>query len=230
MDKLRDKYRESFILASNALTNNELTESETLSVLKNGININSGTQNDITINGKAIKNHLEILGMNDCYNYIFKLIHKHYYKKKHVMKLHKLLYSRIFKRQAGEYRKDVLISEHTSITFTKPSDIQNEMDKFFNRIDFYRQNCHPIEYAAKILREFVFISPFTDGNGRMAHLLANLSLLQSNYYFCIIHESFRKEYYRALDKSRIVEREFITFYTAMIRKSLETILTDISKT
>jgi Fic family protein len=44
-----------------------------------------------------------------------------------------------------------------------------------------RENLHPAIYAADLHQKFVSIHPFSDGNGRTARLLMNLSLTEEGY-------------------------------------------------
>ena len=48
------------------------------------------------------------------------------------------------------------------------------MKTFIRKSKSERKNLHPVHFAAKIHKDFVFIHPFIDGNGRVARLLMNL--------------------------------------------------------
>ena len=78
---------------------------------------------------------------------------------------------------------------------------------------------HPVKAAALIHKEFVFIHPFTDGNGRVARLLMNLHLLQANYNIAIIPPITRSEYIQLLEKAHVQDSDFILFIARMVRET-----------
>jgi Fic family protein len=56
-------------------------------------------------------------------------------------------------------------------------------------VDWYNRNpdeLRPIELAAILHHQFVWIHPFHDGNGRVAGLLMNLALLRFGYPIAVI--------------------------------------------
>ncbi|KAF0132556.1 MAG: filamentation induced by cAMP protein fic, partial [Candidatus Saganbacteria bacterium] len=57
-----------------------------------------------------------------------------------------------------------------------------------------RKKLHPIEFAAWMHNQFINIHPFVDGNGRVARLLMNLSLLRAGYVITIIPPVIRSDY------------------------------------
>ncbi len=67
---------------------------------------------------------------------------------------------------------------------------------------------HPLIIIGNFLVEFLNIHPFSDGNGRLSRILANLLLLQANYLYMpyVSHEKLvedqKPQYYLALRKSQ----------------------------
>jgi len=57
---------------------------------------------------------------------------------------------------------------------------------------------HPVETVAFLHHGFVEIHPFTDGNGRVARLLANLYLIANGYPPVVIRTEDRGKYYKCL--------------------------------
>ena len=59
--------------------------------------------------------------------------------------------------------------------------------------------------------EFEFIHPFIDGNGRVARLLMNLSLMRNDYNIAIVPAVTRAEYIEVLEKAHNDDEAFISF-------------------
>ena len=221
---IKEYFRPKFIFSSNVLGGNILNESETKSILRKGLHINIKPSKDITINGKPLKNHFEVLGHNDAFNYMYDLSEKPFFTIKQILKMHRLLFARIDKKRAGIFRKEPLKIPGSKYKLPSPEDIIPLMEKYLRRLDFFRKNLHPVEYAAKLHRELLEICPFKDGNGRTARLLMNLALLQKGYFVCLI-PTFRKErYLYSLEKSHIDERIFIDFIGNNTRETFASLL------
>lgn len=222
--RLKQQYKIDLSLTSNGLSGSSLTDEEAISLLKKGITVNVEPLKEITLNQKPLKHHLEVLGHSDAVEYIFKLGQKSTFGKKHMIKLHRIYYQRIDKKRAGQFRSEVLRIPGSKYSLPAPDDIPHQMDKFSKRLEFYRKNHHPVEYAAKIHKEFLFICPFDSGNGRMARLLMNLALMQKDYFPCIIPREQKDEYLQALERSHIDENIFQRFIVAMVQESYEELL------
>jgi len=78
------------------------------------------------------------------------------------------------------------------------------MEKLVANVKRFRQEKHPAESAALAHKEFVFIHPCVDDNGRVARLLMNLILLQEGFEIAIIPPAVRNEYVRALKKRMLL--------------------------
>ncbi|MCX7780874.1 MAG: Fic family protein [Negativicutes bacterium] len=78
------------------------------------------------------------------------------------------------------------------------------------------QKLHPVEFAAEVHKDFVFIHPFVDGNGRVARLLTNLVLLQAGYLIVIIPPITRADYISSLEKAHTDASAFRQFIAARV--------------
>ena len=76
-----------------------------------------------------------------------------------------------------------------------------------------------MEVAALAHKDFVFIHPFIDGNGRVSRLLMNLILLQDGYSIAIIPPVLRSEYVQALEKAHTDDKDFMDLIARMVRES-----------
>ena len=77
------------------------------------------------------------------------------------------------------------------------------MENLFGWMNEARESVHPLILSAVFHYEFVFIHPFTDGNGRMARLWHTAILAQWKPIFAYIPlenqiEKFQEDYYRAI--------------------------------
>lgn len=83
----------------------------------------------------------------------------------------------------------------------------------------FRKEVHPVEAVALAHKEFVFIHPFVDDNGRVARLLMNLILLQENYEIAIIPPIVRNQYIQALEKAYTDDKDFLMFVAKMVKET-----------
>ena len=188
--ELREYFRIGMTYSSNALEGNSLTETETKIVLEDGI----------TIGGKPVKDHLEVLGHSEAYDLLFRLSGHSEIMETNIRELHRLFYYRIDASRAGKYRKKKVIITGTDFTPPAPKRIPDLMASFVDGIPDDRSKHHPVEFAAILHGKLVTVHPFIDGNGRVARLLMNLGLLQAGYPVTIIHPVLRREYLDNLNK------------------------------
>jgi Fic family protein len=92
--QIKEYYRIGFTYSTNALEGNSLTETETKIVLEDGI----------TIGGKRLVDHFEVVGHGQAYDYMYTLINGTPLSEDDLKQLHHLFYYRIDEAQAGVYR------------------------------------------------------------------------------------------------------------------------------
>jgi Fic family protein len=133
--------------------------------------------------------------------------------------LHKLIYYRVDEKNGGVYRKSQAVITGSKYPLPKPRELAALMKKFIPRISKYKKELHPVEAAAKIHKEFVFIHPFIDGNGRVSRLLMNLVLIQEKYPIALIPPVTRRDYIDSLEKAHLNDADFIEFIARMVRET-----------
>ncbi|MBQ9839851.1 MAG: Fic family protein [Oscillospiraceae bacterium] len=108
--------------------------------------------------------------------------------------------------------------------------VPSQMQDLFDWMKRSRGSVHPLIMAAVFHYEFVFIHPFTDGNGRMARLWHTAILMQWKSIFEYIPiesqiEKFQDGYYQAIADSHIAGNSncFIEFMLAQIDAVLDEI-------
>lgn len=198
---------------SNAIEGNTLTLTETKIVLEG-----------ITIGGKTLKEHLEVINHESAIEYMMSIAQKNAKLDERVLKeLNGIVLSKIDNENAGKYRNaNVIIAgaKHTPPYFLH---IKEEMKKFFI---WYNENInllHPVEFASRLHGEFVKIHPFIDGNGRTARLIMNLELIRQGYPLTIIEITDRLNYYNSLDKAHLTGDydDFIKLVAYCVIRSFE---------
>jgi Fic family protein len=209
LKQIKEYYKIGLTFSSNALEGNTLTESETKIVLEEGV----------AIGGKSLKDHFEAIGHAEAYDFVYTLVNDKTVHEKDIKHLHQLFYFRINEKQAGKYRSSKAVITGSKYPLPKPSELPLLMEKLVPRIDALRKEYHPVKVAALAHKEFVFIHPFIDGNGRTARLLMNLLLLQDQYTIAIIPPITRREYIDALEQAHVSDKEFVHFIARMVRET-----------
>ena len=205
--QIKEYYRIGLTYTSNALEGNSLTEAETKIVIEEGI----------TIGGKRIIDHLEAIGHSQAFDLLYTLSQSKTITLNDIKALHRLFYFRIDPIHAGVWREVKVFISGSHYAFPAPQEIDSLMTSFENRLNELRGLMHPVELAALIHKEFVFIHPYIDGNGRVGRLLMNLILMQYGCHpITSIPPILRSDYIRFL-KSHTNDTDFILFIAKMVK-------------
>ena len=140
--------------------------------------------------------------------------------------------------ESGEFRngEEGVFSGDKCIFMAPPARMVPElMANLFDWISRSKEEVHPLIMSAVFHYEFVFIHPFSDGNGRMARLWHSAFLTKWNSIFEYIPiesqiEKFQDEYYDAIAKCHTEgsSNTFILFILKQIDKILDEIAEQIS--
>ncbi|SMB91835.1 Fic/DOC family protein [Desulfonispora thiosulfatigenes DSM 11270] len=213
LKSIREKLLLDWTHNSNAIEGNTLTLMETKVVLEG-----------ITVGGKTLKEHLEIINHRDAILYSEDIVkNKEELTEWQIKNIHRLILKGIEDKYAGSYRDGQVIiagAEHIS---PEPFLIKNEMEGFINWYYNEGQKLHPIEMASMVHIIFVGIHPFIDGNGRTSRLLLNLELIKAGYPPIIIRKENRLEYYNILDKAHTTKnnKDFVNLVLAELNTTLD---------
>ena len=209
--QLKAYYKVSLTYTSNALEGNSLTLTETKIIIEDGI----------TIGGKPMKDHLEVLGHSDAYDLLYDLATNKEITEKEILQLHHLFYKSINEEKAGAYRDCNVIITGSEFALPKYKDVPKLMKEFASNLPKMKEQYHPVEFAARLHEGLVTIHPFVDGNGRAARLLMNLALLQAGYNITIIPPFVRNDYITALQEAQINNNKepFVNFISEMVLES-----------
>lgn len=193
---LGQRSKVSLIYTSNAIEGNSLTEKETAQIL----------EKEITVGGKTVLEHLEVIGHSKAIDFIFDLSKK---KKRaelsvrDVLEIHRELFLPIDSSYAGLLRQ-VMVRISGSVV-SRPNYIKLP-DLMEGLLKSLRETVeHVVKVAADAHLDFVFIHPFIDGNGRTARLLLNLVLLEEGYPLVKINNTIRSAYINSIEKALLGE-------------------------
>jgi Fic family protein len=216
VEELKKLYDVQFTYNSNAIEGNTLTQSETELVLSKGI----------TVGGKTLIEHLEVIGHKDAIDYVETLAQQAQgIGEWEIKQIHNLILRKIVPEEAGRYRQLDVKAAGTNYLYPAHYLISQLMSEFVNWLNSKEaQNLHSLEYATLAHYRFVSIHPFRDGNGRTARLLMNLLLLRAGYPIVIISNQERNDYINAIgygqsnqdDTSRLLDLVLNATKTSLI--------------
>ncbi|MFA5634954.1 MAG: Fic family protein [Anaerovoracaceae bacterium] len=214
LKEIKAYYRIGLTWSSNALEGNTLTESETKVLLEDGL----------TVGGKRLRDTFEALGHAQAYDLMFSLLRSHQITEADMLTMHRIFYKDIDATSAGRYRDRQVFIAGSKYPVCKPDQIAAEMEAFFSWVAAEREKYHPVEFAAQLHKRFVFIHPFIDGNGRLARLLMNTSLIQDGYMPAVIAPVLRQEYISLLERAHRDDRPFVDFIAERVLESEKEIM------
>ena len=179
---------------SNAIEGNTLTINETKVVLEG-----------ITVGGKTMREHLEVINHRDAISYVEDIVRKEEaFSEWQIKNLHRLVLKGIDDGYAGVYRDQQVFISGAVHTPPPPFKIQEQMDALMNWYNGESQKLHPIVRGA-MLHAFCRHTSVYRRNGRTSRLLLNLELMKTGYPPIIIRVENRLAYYNALDKAHTME-------------------------
>lgn len=192
--ELKQLYTVRLTYHSNAIEGNTLTQHETEMVLSHGI----------TIGGKTLVEHLEVIGHRDAMQYMEELAAQNTpVGEWEIKNLHSLILLPVDgatgTSEAGHYRNLDVRTAGTEHVYPPHYQVPELMAEFAAWIASPEvQTLHPIEFASQAHFRVVSIHPFRDGNGRAGRLLMNLFLVRAGYPIAVITNARRAEYIEAL--------------------------------
>ncbi|SNS11194.1 Fic family protein [Belliella buryatensis] len=185
---IRENLNVEWTYNSNHIEGNTLTLQETRMVLEDGI----------TVGGKSLNEHLEIVNHKEAITYVQSLASADYkLTERDVLDVHEIVLNKIQKDFAGRFRTaGVRIGGANFI----PPNALRVPDYITELIEW--ENTSTMDILEKVTlfhHRFVWVHPFFDGNGRTVRLLMNLLLMKEGFPPAVILGVDRKRYYQALN-------------------------------
>jgi hypothetical protein len=205
-------------------------EGNTLTLRETDLVVNEG----LTISGKSMKEHLEVINHQEAIVYIKQLMERNSaLNEREVLSIHNLILRGIQPEEAGKYRKVQVMIKGSSHLPPQPFLVAEEMEDFFIWYESNKKRLHPVLLAAELHERMVKIHPFIDGNGRSSRLVMNLILLQHGYVIANIKGDYenRMLYYNALEKAQTKnnKEDFLMFIAQIEKECLERYLNIIGQ-
>lgn len=187
-DALRQEFIVEHTYNSNAIEGNTLTLQETQLVLQG-----------ITIDRKPLKDHLEVVGYKEAFEYVERLARDNRPLTNYeICAIHSLV---LADRQEdrGRWRRVPVRIAGALTSPAQPYQIEPMMSELLADMDSLYRGLHAVEKVALFHLRFENIHPFIDGNGRTGRLLMNLQLIRAGYPPINVKFSDRRRYYEAFD-------------------------------
>ena len=215
--ELRRKSRIRSIHSSLAIENNQLSLFQVEDVINGKMVI--GDQKDI----QEVKNAYEAYEQIDKVNP---------YSVEDLKKIHGIL-TFLVEKDAGKFRNhgEAVYDGNVEIFMAPPHRlVPTLMDNLFNWMNEVKDTINPLILSSVFHYEFVFIHPFSDGNGRTARIwqTAILSHWEKAFTYLPIESMIKKsqnEYYKVIDNCNKAGNatEFIEFMLKMIDDTIDEI-------
>ena len=213
--ELRRKSRIRSIHSSLAIENNQLSLFQVEDVINGKMVI--GDQKDI----QEVKNSYEAYEQIDKVNP---------YSVEHLKKIHGIL-TFLVEKDAGKFRNhgEAVYDGNVEIFMAPPHRlVPTLMDNLFNWMNEVKDTINPLILSSVFHYEFIFIHPFSDGNGRTARIwqTAILSHWEKAFTYLPIESMIKKsqnEYYKVIDNCNKAGNatEFIEFMLKMIDDTID---------
>lgn len=192
------------------------------------------------INGKlVIGDQKEIQEVKNAYKAYEMMRESNPYSIYDLLKIHGVM-TFLTVEESGVFRKgeEGVFDENNNCIFIapKPEYVESLMNDLFNWMKESKDEIHPLILSSIFHYEFVFIHPFSDGNGRIARLWQNVILSKWKEIFEYVPiesqiKKYQEEYYKAINNCNKTgnSNEFIEFMLEMIDKELDNLLESTEK-
>lgn len=191
------------------------------------------------INGKSVLGEQkEIQEVKNAYAAYERLSEIDPYNIQHLKQFHGIM-TKFLVEESGKFRsgEEGVFNGDQCIFMAPPAQfVPQLMNELFDWMKEAQNTVHPLILSSVFHYEFVFIHPFSDGNGRMARLwqTAILSKWKSIFEYIPVEsqiEKFQAEYYEAISQCHIAGEStiFIQFMLSQIDKILDDISAQVSE-
>jgi len=221
---LKQRLKIDWTYKSNAIEGNTISLGDTAFIIENGL----------TIKGKSIAEHNEIVGHARAIDLVYEMLEKNTFTKDDICLLHKAIQTEFiidsecpigsYKVQAnGRYVK-MTDGKYEHYFYPHPNDMEHLMGLWFEsfaNIKKLQSFDECVKAYTDMHLSFASIHPFFDGNGRLARLVANIPLLKSNFLPIIVNNEDRQEYIELLSSYNLTSKLLDKNTTKLIEENQE---------
>lgn len=221
-EALKQRLKIDWTYKSNAIEGNTISLGDTAFIIENGL----------TIKGKSIVEHTEIVGHAKAVDLIYEMLDQESINKDNLCLLHKAVQTEFlldsecpigdYKVQPnGRYIK-MPNGKYEHHFYPHPNDIEHLMGLWFEQFGEIKaldsfDEC--VRFYTNMHLSFASIHPFFDGNGRLARLVANIPLLKSGFLPLIVNNEDRQEYIELLSSYNLEAKELNSKLTQLIEEN-----------
>lgn len=110
--------------------------------------------------------------------------------------------------------------------YCPPLQVDSEMDKLIQiHSELWEQKANPVIIAAWAHHAFTLIHPFQDGNGRIARLIASLTLIRGNLFPFTVKRDEKVKYINALESADTNNpQDLVNFFCNIQKRNIENAL------
>lgn len=189
LKRLRGEFLIENTYNSNAIEGNTLTLRETALIIQEGI----------TVAGKHIREHLEVIGHKEAFEYVVELAAKDTPLTEKVIKeIHSFVLIND-RANSGVYRGVPVMIMGSVHTPPKPYLVPAQIEELIADYPRLKAEKHIIEAVSEFHLRFEGVHPFVDGNGRTGRLILNLELIKAGLLPVNIKFTDRRKYYDCFD-------------------------------
>ncbi len=197
-----------------------------------------GQVRDVINNHVVFGEQREIQEVKNAYAAYEKMPEINPYSVKHLKDYHAIM-TKYIVEESGTFRQGdegVFSGDKCIFVAPPPRLVSGLIKELFDWMKHEKDTIHPLILSAVFHYEFVFIHPFSDGNGRMARLwhTAILAKWKSVFEYIPIEsqiEKFQDEYYAAIDicNKEANSNYFIEFMLEQIDKILDEVIGQVEQ-
>lgn len=235
LKRINYKFRLDWNYNSNVMEGNSLTKRETRTIMIG----------NITIEGKPMKDVLEMRGHNEILENILKIGKGELnLSENRIIEIHK----GIMYEDDPEKKKDIGVwKKHNNylynyknerVDFTPFTEVREKMHELINWLNTQKEKIaakdkkalHPVVLAFEFHLRYVSIHPFYDGNGRTSRIFTNLILIAYGYPPIIVKLEEKEKYYQYLADIQSYGGSpdlFYEFMGGLLERSQQIVLTAI---
>ena len=189
VDAIKEVFLVEHTYNSNAIEGNTLTLQETALVLQG-----------VTIDKKPLKDHLEVVGYKEAFQYVEELAKQDKDLSEFDIKsIHNLVLTDR-PEDRGTFRRVNVRIAGALTNPVQPYLIEPKIEELLNNYKVWSKTMHIVERVANFHLQFESIHPFIDGNGRTGRLIMNLQLIKEGLPAINIKFADRRKYYDAFDE------------------------------